>query len=227
MKEICCLTVVEASSPRLRKCQGYFLVRAPFLAFKEHLQTVSSDNLSCMHMERETEKERYSFFASSYKLLLFSHSVMSNSLQPRGLQHTMLPCRSPSPRTSSNSKSVMPSNHLVLRRPLLLLPSIFPNIRIFSNVSALPIRWPKYWSFSFSIGPSNEYSEQISLGLTGLISFQSKGLSRVFSNTTAQSINSSVFSLLYGPTPTSKHDYWKYHSFDFMDLCWQSNVSAF
>ena len=104
-------------------------------------------------------KERHSFSASSYKLLLFSHSVMSNSLQPRGLQHTMLPCHSPSPRTSSNSKSVMPSNHLILRRPLLLLPSIFPNIRIFSNVSALPIRWPKYWSFSFSISPSNEYSE--------------------------------------------------------------------
>ena len=81
---------------------------------------------------------------------------------------------------------VMPSNYLVLCQPLLLLPSIFPNIRIFSNELSLRIRQPKSWSFNFSINPSNEYSEQISLGLTGLISFQSKGLSGVFSNTTAQ-----------------------------------------
>ena len=81
---------------------------------------------------------------------------------------------------------VMPSNHLVLCHPLLLLPSIFPSIRVFSNESALPIRWPKYWSFSFSISPSNESSGLISSGLTGLISLQSKGLSRVFSNTTVQ-----------------------------------------
>ena len=81
-------------------------------------------------------------------------------------------------------ESVMPSNHLILCRPLLLLPSIFPSIRIFSNESIFHIRWPKYWSFSFS--PSNEYSGLISLRLTGWISLQSKGLSRVFSNTTVQ-----------------------------------------
>ena len=81
-------------------------------------------------------------------------------------------------------ESVMPSNHLVLCHPLLLLPSIFPRIRIFSSESVLCIRWPKYWSFSIS--PSNEYSGLISLGLTGWISLQSKGLSRVFSNTTVQ-----------------------------------------
>ena len=80
-------------------------------------------------------------------------------------------------------ESVMPSNHLILCHPLLLPPSIFPSIRIFSNESVLPIRWPKYWSFSFSINPSNEY--------LGLISFRMdwldlKGLSRVFSNTTVQ-----------------------------------------
>ena len=83
-------------------------------------------------------------------------------------------------------ESVMSSNHLILCHPLLLLPSIFPNIRVFSNESALQIRWPKYWSFSFIINPSNEYSKLISLGLTGLISLQSKGLSRVFSNNTVQ-----------------------------------------
>ena len=76
---------------------------------------------------------------------------------------------------------VMPSNHLILCRPLPLLPSIFPRIRVFSNELALCIRWPKYWNFSFSISLSNEYSELISFR-TILISLQSKGLSRVFSN---------------------------------------------
>ena len=80
---------------------------------------------------------------------------------------------------------VMPSNHLILCRPLLLLPLIFPSIRVFSNESAPHIRWPKYWSFSFSISPSNEYSGLISF-MTDWISLQSKGLSRVFSNTTVQ-----------------------------------------
>ena len=77
---------------------------------------------------------------------------------------------------------VMPPNHLILGSPLLLPPSIFPSIRVFSNESVLRIRWPKYWSFSFS--PSNEYSGLISFRMDWLISLQSKGLSRVFSNTT-------------------------------------------
>ena len=83
-------------------------------------------------------------------------------------------------------ESVMPSNHLILCRPLLLLPSIFPSIRVFSKESALRIRWSKYWSFSIS--PSNEYSGLIAfrISMTVLISLQSKGLSRVFSNTTVQ-----------------------------------------
>ena len=76
-------------------------------------------------------------------------------------------------------ESAMPSNHLILCHPLLLLPSIFPTIRVFSSESALPIRWPKYWSFSFNISPSNEHSGLISFR----ISLLPKGLSRVFSNT--------------------------------------------
>ena len=83
-------------------------------------------------------------------------------------------------------ESVMPSNHLILYCPPLLLPSIFPSIRVFSNESVFCIRWLKYWSFSFSISPSNEYSGLISLGWTGWIFLQSKGPSRVFSNTTVQ-----------------------------------------
>ena len=84
-------------------------------------------------------------------------------------------------------ESVMPSNHLILCRPLFLPPLIFPSIRVFSNESAVCIRWPKYWSFSFNISPSNEFSGLIfSLGWTGWISLQSKEFSRVFSNTTIQ-----------------------------------------
>ena len=81
---------------------------------------------------------------------------------------------------------MMPSNLLILCRPLLLLPSIFPSIRVFSNESILHVRWPKYWSFSFNISPSNEYSWLISFRITGWISWLSKALSRVFSNTTVQ-----------------------------------------
>ena len=87
------------------------------------------------------------------------------TLQPQGLQHARPPCSSPTPGVYSNSiQSVMPSDHLILCHPLLLLPSIFSNIRVFSSESVLHIWWPKYWSFSFSISPSIEYS--------GLISFR-------------------------------------------------------
>ena len=80
---------------------------------------------------------------------------------------------------------VIPSNHLILCHPLLLLPSIFPSIRAFPNELALCIRWPKYWSFSFSISPSNEHSGLISFRMDGWIFLQSKGVSRVFSSTTS------------------------------------------
>ena len=83
-------------------------------------------------------------------------------------------------------ESLVPSNHLILCCPLLLLPSIFPSIRVFSNELNLHIRWPKYWSFSFSISPSNEYSELISFRTDWFDLLQSKRLSRVFSNTTVQ-----------------------------------------
>ena len=83
-------------------------------------------------------------------------------------------------------ETMMPSNHLILCHSLLLLPSVFPRIRVFPKEVALHIRWPQYWSFSFSISPSNEYSGLIYFRSTGLISLLSKGLSRVFSNTTVQ-----------------------------------------
>ena len=83
-------------------------------------------------------------------------------------------------------ESMMPSNHLILCRPLLLLPPVPPSIRVFSDESALRIRWPKYWSFSFNISPSSEHPDWSPLEWTGWISLQSKGLTRVFSNTTVQ-----------------------------------------
>ena len=89
----------------------------------------------------------------------FSHSVVSDLLRPHEPQHTRPPCPSPtqsSPKLMS-IESVMPSSHLILCHPLLLLPSIFPKIRVFSNESALHIRWPKYWSFNFNISPSSEH----------------------------------------------------------------------
>ena len=110
--------------------------------------------------------------------------------------------------------------------PLLLLPSIFPSIRVFSSEPALPIMWPKYWSFSFSISLSNEYSGLISfridwfdlLAVQGTLKSPAQQL---------ESINSSVPSLLCSPNLTSVCGFWKNHSFDYMHLCWQSDISAF
>ena len=96
----------------------------------------------------------FSHIGSCYCSVQFSCSVMSDSLQHHGLQHIRPPCLSSTPRVGVklvSIESVMPSNHLVLYCPLLLLPSIFPGIRVFSNESVLCIRWTKYWSFSFSI----------------------------------------------------------------------------
>ena len=129
-------------------------------------------------------------------------------------------------------ESVMPSNHLILFRPLLLLPSIFPSIRVFSNESALRIRWPKYWSFSFSISPSNEHPGLIFFRmdwldllavqgtLKSILQHYSSKASIQFSrflcgpciSCPVQTVDSSAF--LYGPNFTSIHDYQRNHSFD-------------
>ena len=103
-------------------------------------------------------------------LVHFSHSVVSDSLWPHGLQHTRPLCPSPTPRVSklTSIESVMPSNHLILCGPLLLLPSIFPSIRVFSNESVLHNTWPKNWHFSCNISPSNEYSALISFRMDWL-----------------------------------------------------------
>ena len=120
--------------------------------------------------------------------------------------------------------SVMPSNHLIFCCPLLLLPLIFPTIRVFSNESSLHIRWPKYWSFSFSISPSNEYSELISFRIDWFDLLAVQGTQESSPAPQFKSINSLVLSLLYGPTFTSILDYWKNHSFNYINLCQQCNV---
>ena len=110
-------------------------------------------------------------------------------------------------------KSVMLTKHFILCHPPFLLPSIFPNIRVFSNESALCIRWPKYWSFTCSISPPNKYSGLISFTIDGFDLLAVQGtLKRVFSNTTVQSIGSLALSFLYGPPFTSIHGYRKKHS---------------
>ena len=110
---------------------------------------------------------------------------------------------------------VMPSNHLILRHPLLPLPSIFPSIGVFSNESALCIRWPQYWSFIFNISPSNEHPGLISFRMDWLDLLAVQGtLKSLLPTPQFKSTNSSALSFFYGPTLTSIHDYWKNHSFD-------------
>ena len=119
-------------------------------------------------------------------LLFLSRSVMSDYLQPHRLQHATLFLSITNSRSLlklMSIESVMPSNHLILCRPFLLPPSIFPSIRVLSNESIFSIRWPKYWSFSFSISPSNEYSGLISFRMDWLDLLAVQG---VFSNTTVQ-----------------------------------------
>ena len=122
-------------------------------------------------------------------------------------------------------ESMMLSNHLILCRPLLLLPSIFPSIRIFSNELALCIKEPKCWSFGISF--SNEYSKLISFRINwfDLLAVQGTLKSLLQHHSKASVFHSSR--LPYGPTLTSVHDYWKNHSFDYMALCPQSDISAF
>ena len=122
---------------------------------------------------------------------------------------------------------VMLFNHLIVCHPLLLLSSVFPRIRVFPSELALYIRWPTYWSFSFSISPSNECLGLISLRINWFDLFVVQGTLRVFSNNTVQKIDSSVLSFLYGPPVISTHDYWKNHSFDYTDFFQKSDFSNF
>ena len=113
-----------------------------------------------------------------------------------------------------SAESVMPSNHLIICRPLLLLHSIFSSIRVFSNESVLRIRWPKYRNFRFNISPSSEYSGLISFRMDWLDLLADPGTLKSSPTPQFKSINSSALSFLYSPTLTSIHDYWKNNSLD-------------
>ena len=153
----------------------------------------------------------------------FTHSVVSDSVQHHGLQHTRLPVH----HQLMFIESVMTSNHLFLCHPLLLLPSISPSNRVSSNEPVLHIRWSKYWNFSFSSVLPKNIQDWFHLGLTGWISLQSKGLSWAFSSVTVWKHH------FFGARPSlwssSLIFTWlsENHSFDYKDLCWQSNVFAF
>ena len=153
---------------------------------------------------------------------------MSNSLQP-------LDCSTPGFLSITNSRSllklmsvelVMPPYPLILCCSLLLLSSIFPSIRVFTRES-VHVRWPKYWSFSFSIHPSNEYSGLVSFSIDWFDLLAEQGTLKSPPIPQLNIINSSVLSFLYNPTLTSIHDYCKNHSFVEIDLCQQSTASGF
>ena len=152
---------------------------------------------------------------------------MSDSLRPHELQHTRPPCPSSTPRVCSNScplshwchltisSSVIPFSSRLLCCPFLLSPSIFPSIRVFSNESALCIRWPKYWSFSFNMSPSNEHPGLISFRMDWLDLLEVQGTLKKASPTPQfKNINSLALSFLYSPTFTFIHGHWKNHSLD-------------
>ena len=111
-------------------------------------------------------------------------------------------------------ESMMPSSHLILCHPLLLLPSIFPSIKVFSSESTLLMTWPKYWSFSFNISPFNEHPGLISFRMDWLDLLAVQGTLKSLLQHQFKSINSSALSFLYSPTLTSIGDYWKNHSLD-------------
>ena len=134
---------------------------------------------------------------------------------------------SPSLFKFMSTESVMLSHHFILRCPLLLLPSIFPNIRVFSNELALCIRWPKFWSFGLSISPSNEYLGLISSRMDWFDLLTVQGPPKSSQAPQFGNVSSSVLSLLCGPALTSVHDWWENHSLNYTEHCWQSDVSVF
>ena len=154
----------------------------------------------------------------SQGLVQFSCSVVSDSVTPwtTACQASLSITNSQSPPKLMSIVSVMPSNHLILCRPLLLPPSILPSNRVFSNESVLSIRWPKYWSFSFSfsLSPSNEYSGLISFRIDWFDLLAVQGTQEPPPTPQFKSINSSALSFLYSPTHTSIDDQWKNQSFD-------------
>ena len=144
-----------------------------------------------------------------------SRSAVS-TLRPHGLQHARVSCPSPTPGVHPNSchESVMPSNHLILCRLLLLPPSVLPSVRFFCSDSVLHHQVAKYWSCSFSLSPSNEHPGLISFRMDWLDLLAFQGTLKFSPTPQLKNINLLALSFLYSPTLTSIHDYRKNHSFD-------------
>ena len=156
----------------------------------------------------------YPFFLlwfSSVQLL--SHGQLFETPWIAGRQASLSITNSWSSLKLMSIESVMLSSHLILCHPLLLIPPIPPSIRVFSNELTLRMRWPKYWSFSFSISPSNEHAGLISFRMDWLDLLAVQGTQESSPTPQFKGINSSVLGFLYGPTLISIHDYWKNHSF--------------
>ena len=159
---------------------------------------------------------RYIIAADVFSLVQFSHSVMSDFLQPQGLQHARLPCPSPTSGACSNSCPSSERCHPTISSslvPFSSCPQSFPSIRVFSNESTLQMRWSKYWSFSLTISPSNEHPGLISFRMDwfDLLAVQGtlKSLLQHYSSKASILWHSAFFTTL-----TSIHDYWKNHSLD-------------
>ena len=148
-------------------------------------------------------------------LLLLSHQVVANSANPKtaARQASLSITNSQSLFKFMSIESIIPSNHLILCLPLLLLPSIFPSIKVFPNELTLCMRWPKYWSFSVSISPSNEYSGLISFRIDWFDLLTVQGTLKSLLQHHSSKVNSLVLSLFHCPALISIHDCWKKHSF--------------
>ena len=155
----------------------------------------------------------FSQFSSVTQSCLTLSNLMDSSMPGLPVHHPILELA----RTHVHW-SVIPSNHFILHRPLLLS-SIFPSIRVFSDESTLHMRWLKYWSFSFSISSSNEHPGLISFRVDWLDLLAVQGILKGSPTPQFKSINSLALSFPYSPTLTSIHDYWRNHSFDWMELC--------
>ena len=177
------------------------------------IQTGLVHKCELLSLSRKIIRSHVFYSVSVSSSIQFSHSFMSNSLWPHGLKHARPPCLSPTPGACSNSYPLNRWCHPTISscHLLLLLPSIFPSIRVFSKESVLCIRWPKYWSFSFSINPSNEYSRLISFRMDWLDLLAVQGTLKSFlqhHSSKASILRHSAF-FLYSSTLTSIHDYWE------------------
>ena len=164
--------------------------------------------------KRQAVQQKMSFLCGFFSFLLLNHTHLFVTPWTAACQASLSITISRSLPKLTSIESVMPSSHLILCHPLLLLPSIPPRIRVFSNEPTLCMRWQKYWSFSFSIIPSREIPGLISFRMDWLDLLAVQGTLKSSPTPQFKRINSSVLSLLHSPTLTSIHNYWKNHSLD-------------